>query len=1696
MFPFSGTDFDISEAIISIQEIIGKGKKNIRKAVKVLIWIIVGLAGLLVVISILLRLHPVQNYAAQKAVNYLRNKTNTEIKLDKIAVTLPDEVTLEGIYFEDMQQDTLLYTRQITADVSLFELMRNNIHIDKLAINGLSGQIKRTLPDSTFNFNFIITSLTGDKKPQPQPDTTKRKPPEVSVGRIQLSEINATFYDEVGGVEAGINLGELIISMDEVNLAGKKILIDHIDFSNTKGYFNILKSVESGDTTSPEFAYQLGLKSLDFKAIGFRMHNKPDSTKMALNVGALELQTNQMDFKNKYIDFEQFSLAKSSFSLYRHQAPAKLQDSKAPKPSSLSDESTGWTVLAETLKIDESGFSMHNQSTPEKAGQLDPEHLEINRINSNLQKVYFNPDSISARIENLTMAEHNGFEIRRFRTNVLFTDQQARLEDLKLETTHSLIRESVKLDYPSLAYFTKHPQSGEIDIHLKNAQIGFDDLAYFQPDIIANLPVNTKRAGPLTINTRISGKLSDLQIAAFETKLGDHTRIKLSGSAHGLPEIENTFIDLNLDTVFTTATAIQQMIIDTLIPSGITIPDTIMMSGRFEGTLADFSSKADIQTSLGQIDATMVMNQQGLENSPHYKGSVNMSEMQLGTLLQQPGNFGALSMQLNFDGSGMQTRDMNAHVDATISRAEFNRYTYSNITLAGNYQNSRIKGNLQIEDSNIVVSINGLYRHDTLNPRYKATINVEAANLQAINLTEKDTRVKGMIKSDFSGSTLQNLNGEVAIYNTLIVHQKQLYPVDSLLMVSLNEKGQSRLTVDSKFLQAEFEGNIPLNAVPNTLQYHFDEYLAERKIQREDLPPQSFTFKIELLSSDLLEDIFIPGLNTLETGIIEGKYNSDEKKLDITADIPYLNYKGNIIDSLNLYVKSGSSNLNAGITVEQLEAGPVSVNRIGFNSTIKNDSLYMNYSLKNEAEETIYLIGGNLIKNNNAYVFSLTPGKLLLDSTSWDIPPDNFIRFREGYMQAKNLNISKADQEIAFITSDTDSIATFNFKDFPLAAFLNMLKTDYQQSLVNGSLSGNLRISQKTRGGLLESDMELKSMRVIGESLGDMNLKVNRRNRNTYSLRASLKGNNDLTLRGDYQLAEPAQIDLETDIGRLNLAAARPFTYRYLDNLQGNLSGNITIKGKTASPTINGDISFNNTRFFVKSLGNTFSLNKETVVFDNQSIDFESFVIKDKEGQPLAIKGNILHSNFTNLSFGLEMDADDFMLMNSTAKQNEMMYGTLVINSNASVGGDINNPVVDATISVEDETDMNYAIPKTTPASVSEEGVVEFIQRQPKLDSILMVEEADTTTMNIGGMELSANIEIMPGARFKIIIDEQTGDYLTVRGDANLSMTMTPAGGLSLTGRYDINRGHYKAALFGLTTKKFNIQDGSYIYWTGNPMDAQMSIIAEYRVSTSPLNLVAGQVENLSQATQNQYKQELPFTVQLNIAGNLEKPEISFALSMPPDQRNAMNGVPYKKIQQLNQPGNQSALNKQVLSLLAFNTFLPENPLEMEGGGSISRSARTSVSRVLSKQLNQMANRYIKGVQLDIGVESYEEYTAGGETKGRTQLDVGVEKNLFNDRLIVKVGGSIDVEGEKRQQQQGFKDIAGDLSVAYKLTPDGRFRVKAYSYEQYEQFAGDITESGVSIILVRDFNQLRQLFGILNKKTEDEKKIDQEKNEH
>jgi aspartate carbamoyltransferase regulatory subunit len=124
-----------------------------------------------VLILIAIQTAPVQNFARGKIVSFLENKLKTRVEIKRLDIDFPKMLVLEGVYIEDKTKDTLIAGNQLKVDIDMVKLLHSEIQINEINLNQITGKIKRQLPDTIFNYQFIIDAFASPQDTTVKTDT-------------------------------------------------------------------------------------------------------------------------------------------------------------------------------------------------------------------------------------------------------------------------------------------------------------------------------------------------------------------------------------------------------------------------------------------------------------------------------------------------------------------------------------------------------------------------------------------------------------------------------------------------------------------------------------------------------------------------------------------------------------------------------------------------------------------------------------------------------------------------------------------------------------------------------------------------------------------------------------------------------------------------------------------------------------------------------------------------------------------------------------------------------------------------------------------------------------------------------------------------------------------------------------------------------------------------------------------------------------------------------------------------------------------------------------------------------------------------------------------------------------------------------------------------------------------------------------
>ena len=171
-------------------------------------------------------------------------------------------------------------------------------------------------------------------------------------------------------------------------------------------------------------------------------------------------------------------------------------------------------------------------------------------------------------------------------------------------------------------------------------------------------------------------------------------------------------------------------------------------------------------------------------------------------------------------------------------------------------------------------------------------------------------------------------------------------------------------------------------------------------------------------------------------------------------------------------------------------------------------------------------------------------------------------------------------------------------------------------------------------------------------------------------------------------------------LSHLPLGLANGFIPDHLIALQGDLDGEVTVKGSTSSPVINGELVLDSVNVKSDVYGMNFRLDNRPVRIDNSKLTFDNFSVYTRTDNPFRLTGTVDFSDMADMLLDLRMVARNYELVNASRKKNSVLYGKVYVDVFSTLQGSVNNLKMRGNVNVLGKTDVTYVL-KYSPLTVN-----------------------------------------------------------------------------------------------------------------------------------------------------------------------------------------------------------------------------------------------------------------------------------------------------------------------------------------------------------------------------------------------------------
>jgi len=1329
------------------------------------------------------------------------------------------------------------------------------------------------------------------------------------------------------------------------------------------------------------------------------------------------------------------------------------------------------------LDIINSQFHYETNKPVQGNQQIDINHLNLDEFNLSVN--HFNADSgkVNFEMNRLSFRDKSGFHVIDLTTDMFVGPEKMKMNDLILRTEHSYLNaDSLVINHRGYSNLNDFVSKVKLNLAIKRSNIGFHDLAFFSQSF-QNIPNHN-----IVLSGNINGRINNIRGDEVYLAMGKSTELLTDFSIDGLPDINQSFLYVDIENFQTVPQDIQ--IVNYFNPGNqqIQLPDNlnnlglITYNGNFTGFIDDFVAYGSLKSNLGEISTDILIKPEK-KKSLSINGKLKTKNFDIGGLLDDQKNIGKLSMDMQIKGTAYKDKSFETNTDGVINKLEFNGYNYQNIKLDGLLTQNKYNGILSIEDPNVDFTFRGGIDFSKEVPVFDFSAQLFKAKLEPLNFVKEDTTANLSLNlmSNFTGNSLDNASGIISISKGKITRNNKNLKVDNFEINASQQKNIHKIFLKSDYIDGSLIGKYRSTSVHQSLKNIFYSYLPVFIKKPSDTAKvknkNNFDLNLKLKNTERLTETFLPSLKIEENTSLQLSYdgNLDDFSLKINSDqIKFKKYKLQKIyinsqsqDSIfslvgrfkNLKTQSsGETSYFNNFTIKSLTGNNKSKLLINWDDITKNSSkgeiialLNWDQSNNQKVRTSIFLLPGKITLNEKDWQFS--QNKITIDSSS--------ISFRKFRLHNES-QLMEIEGKISENPKDTLNL---NFADINLA-YANLLLPSVLN--IQGEINGEAQLANIYDKPTFKSDLIVDSLSLNNQVIGNTSINSKWDNYkkivklDVESEREKLK---TLDIEGEYK---PSNKTLAFDIlfDKLRLNFLDPIVEGIFSNMRGNVSGFLKMTGTTNNPILNGNLEVRNSGFTIDYLNTRYHFTKSLKV-NNNSLIFRNTEITDSEGNNALVNGVLSFKQFNNLSYDLNINANNLKSLNTTGSNNSTFYGEAFSSGFLKIQGETQTNVVniDASVTTDENTMINLPLGGNSQTQRSK-----FIKFESNLKNKKKPEKTDEYKVDLSGINMNFDLNITPMAETRLIFNPELGDMIKARGRGNINMGINKEGDFRMFGEYTIEGGDYMFSLKNVINKKFEIQEGSQIIWNGKPKDADINVTAVYNLRTS--------LSELFLDTTEYYNKRIPIECKIQLTEKLVNPKINFDIELPTADESTRARV-------RGAISSKQELNKQFLSLLVLNSFMPAQQYISQqsdqydiGTAGLAFSTSELLSNQLSHWLSQISNNW------DIGVN----YEPGDEIS-KDQVEVALSTQLLNDRLIIN--GNVGTGGKYARTSE----FVGDFRVDWKLTKNGKIRLKFFNrssdrliYEETRYI------QGAGLFYRQEFNSFKELISNSSKEKNNKKK--------
>lgn len=1359
------------------------------------------------------------------------------------------------------------------------------------------------------------------------------------------------------------------------------------------------------------------------------------------------IYASRLSAKIDYIAATQGKISVSSAQIFGLRANLYRQTAKSPAnfqfvlDSLASKDTTQHKPLdlhIGSLIIRRGAIAYNQRDVAPRSDVFSPQHIRVSELSSHILLNHVTDNSIDLLLKKLSFKDESGFKLQSLHFKLQADRQKATLKEFRLLMPRSeLVLDDLKATY---RFEGKRfiPESLRFEGGIQQSKLTFADVASLVPAL-------RHFDDAVFVSSRFSGTAKSISVPSLNLRTGSGSiNLQARGSyshASSHPAWNADIANLNLSPAGVEFLA-ENLGSKVKIPKEIQRLGTIHLTGKAKGYEKVLSAKGNIETDAGNISL------QAVKNDDRIKASVDTRGVNLGRILDNR-KLGTVVAKIDAHGSMK-------HIFAkgNIARFDYGNYDFHNIEIDGDYDMKALRGTASIADPNVNLSVKGDYHL--------------GSRLYALDATINHLRptVLGMKMHDPS------------------------YSLDNI-SISANNKGkEGHLDVEAPFVSLYARGQYDLTTIYGSIM----------RLVADKLPTipgiskhaakgyNDFTLQANITSAEVLQRMFGLPLSLSLPVHINGNISDAEKNVNLYINAPNFSWDGSAFHDANIELNTIGDSLRMEARISQglpYEKAPVyRLRAAAAGNNLSTLLYYANQSSKLPITGKIDARTQFFTSDNGATGVHVTvnPSEIMLGEKKWLLNPADII-YRKNELTVDMLNFSHDDQHIIINGKATpqasDSIVA-DLKDVDVAYILNLV--NFHSVDFAGKASGKAVVKSIFQTPEAYANLDVKDFVFENGPLGTLHAKAAYDNQEgQINIDATAEdGPEHLTVINGYVSPKRNYIDLGIEAHNTSLKFMENFCGSFLNNVEAWCKGKLNVVGDLKNINLVGDVVAHG-RMHMKQLGTDYTFNHLRAHAIPDDIQFEGDSIYDshyngKHSHFALIRGGIHHKHLTRLSYDLDIDANNFLGFDTHEFGDDTFYGTVFATGTVGIHGKSGETIIDIDATPEPHSIFVYNV--ASPDAISAGSFIHWNDATPYIYRPYSPDndkdkKKDSSSNFSSDMRINFLVNTNPNLTLKLMMDDQTGDYITLNGNGVIRANYYNKGGLDMFGNYVVDHGQYKLTIQNIIKKDFDFQPGGTIAFGGDPYNAPLNLQAKYTVNGVPLSDL-----NIGRSFSSN---NIRVDCLMDITGTPGAPKVDFSMDLPTVNSDAKQMI-YSVI------NSQEEMNQQVLYLLGIGRFYTQTK-NNQTSEDASQQSQTSLamqsllSGTISQQINNVLSSFVNSSNWNFGAN----ISTGNEGFNNAEYEGILSGRLLNNRLL------FNGQFGYRDNANATQSFIGDFDLRYLIFPNGNLSIHVYNQTNDRYFTrNSLNTQGVGLIMKKDFFNLRDLLGI-KKKSKDKEKEDKNK---